>query len=63
MALKKMQKHLNRLIELQQEIKDGLVTTPAQTLEEYRNRVGKYQGLQVAIDELLHLMRGAEQDE
>jgi hypothetical protein len=58
-----LEKLLNALLNKQSEIKDGLVETPAATLEEYRLRVGQIQGIQIAIDELTNLVRAGEREE
>lgn len=54
---------LARLKLLQSDIQEGLVVTPAPTLEAYYEKVGQIRGIQSAIDAMLDLMRANEQDD
>lgn len=46
----------------QQELKDSFVERPCPDMSEYQRRVGEFQGLLKAEDELLNLVRPAEED-
>lgn len=54
---------LSALLDEQKQILEGLVQTPAPTLEDYNRRVGQHIGLQKAIDIMLDLMRAGERDD
>lgn len=54
---------LARLKSLQSDIQEGLVVTPAPTLELYYEKVGQIRGIQAAIDAMLDLVRGDDQDD
>lgn len=41
---------INALIERQKDILESLVLNPANTLEEYRQKVGIWQGIQESLD-------------
>jgi transposase len=56
-----MDRLLNKYREKQQEILQSLVESPCASLDEYKKRIGQHQGLQLAIDEILHLMRDADE--
>lgn len=47
----------------QDEVKEGLVASPAENMENYYERVGRIRGLQKAMDLILELARAGEDDE
>lgn len=58
-----MEKLLTELLKQQAEIKDGLVDTPALSLESYHRRVGQHEGLQRAIDTVYELLKPRDEDD
>lgn len=48
---------------LQDDLKNGLVQSPSETIENYYERVGRIRGMELAMQEMLDLMSGAEEDE